>query len=173
MSNNKSSYFNPIINTLVIGVSVIAAGCMVARADGDRWRNYVNVRYHYVACYPKPFLKPQGEAPNGDGQVFLGANGARMLVYGSYNIDRVSLKTSMATMRRRLIARGAMITQQRLGHGYFTLSGIRDGSAVYEKRLSSGSAFATLDLTIPAAERARFRPLVGHLLACFSNTTKP
>lgn len=169
-SSRRSHYF---VITLITGVSVIAGGYAAAQSGANHWGSYVNVRYRYVACYPKAILEPQGEAPDGDGEVFLSANGAKMLVYGSYNIDRISLKTSMAAMRRRLVAHGAMIGQQRFGQDYFTLTGTRDGSTFYEKRLLSGSAFSTLDLTIPAAESARFRPLIGHFLACFSNTVKP
>ena len=53
------------------------------------YKTYVNKRYGFVVDYPD-YLKPQGEAANGDGQVFSSANtDAELRVYARACIDEL------------------------------------------------------------------------------------
>ena len=79
-----------------------------------RWGNYTNARFQYTIRYSSDLLIPLGESDNGDGQRFLGRDGATLRVWGGDNsrgqtpaqfeIDTVSRMTGnsgIATFRRR------------------------------------------------------------------------
>ena len=74
---------------VLLGASLSVSVGTLAQTKGTkkdaRWKSYTNARFAYAVRYP-PALFPQGEADNGDGQIFLSRDGhAELLVYGSYD----------------------------------------------------------------------------------------
>ena len=167
---------------LAIQPAILAAfglfltGCTTtarANAAPPILKTYVNVRFSYAACYPASHLIPQGEAPDGDGEAFLGADGAKLLVYGSFNFSHIDLPAALAKAKRNLIAAGGIVSYERLTPGFFVMSGTESGTIVYEKKLLDGPAFKTIWLQYPITQRSTFDPLVAHMAHCFSNTSFP
>lgn len=158
---------------VLISVLLACAGSTAnAKAPGPNWKIYVNARFSYIACYPAALLTAQGEAPDGDGQAFLGAHGAKLLVYGGFNMDNHDPRASLAATINRLRAAGGIVSAAHHGPGFFTLSGIQGGSIIEEKRLFNGVVYQTLRLSYPAREQSMFKPLLAHMIKCFVALTR-
>src|SRR5256886_15908404 len=78
------------MKTLVcfIGLCVavaMAVGQTVFATPQNNYKTYANARFKYSISYPADLLIPQGEAENGDGQVFREKSGSvEMRVYGGH-----------------------------------------------------------------------------------------
>lgn len=66
------------------GIPALASPALLVLAQSG-FQPYINVRFGYRLDYPADFV-PQGESDSGDGQVFIGKEGAELRVWGGYNI---------------------------------------------------------------------------------------
>ena len=72
---------------LCVGLAVAARQIVFATPQND-YKTYANARFKYSISYPADLLIPQGEAENGDGQVFREkSSSVEMRVYGGYNVS--------------------------------------------------------------------------------------
>src|SRR5205809_7691970 len=86
---------------LCVGVSVAAHQTVFATPQND-YKTYANARFKYSIRYPADLLIPQGEAENGDGQVFREKFGSvEMRVYGGYNVSNETLRSKYAELIRK------------------------------------------------------------------------
>lgn len=75
---------------VILALSAVAFG-------QTKYKTYNNARFGYSISYPSDLLSPQGEADNGDGQIFLG-DGAEMRVFGSNLLLNESLQKEYNTL---------------------------------------------------------------------------
>lgn len=136
-----------------------------ALAAGTTWSTYANARFGYSICYPAT-LKPQRGADNGDGRKFVGANGAELLVFGQYALDK-SLAAWAADEVTTYTGRRGQITYRAGRENWLVLSG-NDGtsSQFYMKAVKSADRFVTFQLKYPASQAALFRPIIERLSRC-------
>ena len=124
---------------------------------------YRNARFGYSICYPADFT-PQGEAPNADGQKFIGPDGATLIVYGGHN----ALDRSLAQHRRDAAERLGPPRYEAGRGDWYVLSG-RSGEQIYYVRTAlRRGVFVSMEFVYPAARAARYDALAARLSKCFA-----
>lgn len=143
--------------------------------NGHIWKTYANVRFDYDVCYPSDVLLPQGEADNGDGQVFVTKDHkAEARVYGSYfalDTEDQSLKKAYLDEIRFAQTQGFTITYKFLKNDQFVISGSRSGKILYKKTVLVSGVFKTLRVEYSDAVKQEFDAIVAKMSFCFH--TKP
>lgn len=95
------------------------------------YKTYGNARFNYTISYPSN-LTPQGEADNGDGQIFKN-NDAKMTVFGSNLLaNETLLKEYNAVIKER----GEQnVTYKLFRKVSFVVSGKENGKIFYQKTI--------------------------------------
>ena len=129
-----------------------------------KYRNYNNARFGYTISYPSDLLRPQGEADNGDGQVFLG-NGAEMRVYGSNMLLNETLSNEYNAILRE---KGASVSYKVLKGSFFVISGKENGRIYYQKTMeNSEGAFITFMIEYDESKRKTYNAVVTRIVRSF------
>ncbi len=125
------------------------------------YRSYSNARFGYSISYPSSLLKPQGEAANGDGQVFTG-RGAEMRVFGS---NMLLNETLAAEYKALLREKGSSVTYKVLKGSFFVISGKSGGRIYYQKTFENADgAFITFMIEYDESLRSTFDPAVTRMV---------
>jgi hypothetical protein len=109
-------------------------------------------------------LRAASEAPNGDGRAFEAEDGARMIVYGTNNVEDASLPSFADPLARP----DERITYRAGRGGWIVRSGTRRDKVFWRKTFVSGDQFVTLAIDYPAARRRTYGPIVAPLSKCFA-----
>ncbi|PSJ37902.1 hypothetical protein [Allosphingosinicella deserti] len=142
-----------------------------AAALPDGWETYTNVRYGFAICYPANLLGAQGEADNGDGQIFKAGDGAELRAFGTNNILNRSLAAEAVQQVRSHIGRYGKITYRISRPGWTVVSGTDGESQLfYAKTFAREGQFITFKLTYPKTAAQRYRSVVERLSRCFRLT---
>ncbi|MGY2837489.1 hypothetical protein [Thermostichus sp. OS-CIW-29] len=138
------------------GIPVIAPAPALPVAQAG-FRPYLNARFGYRIDYPADFI-PQGESDNGDGQVFLGQDGAELRVWGGYNIFQETPASALQEELRRSRENQRQVTYQTVGRDFFVVSGYEDfGQRIfYLKKIVRPSLQAGFEFVYPANRRDRY-----------------
>ncbi|RWC56644.1 hypothetical protein [Mesorhizobium sp.] len=123
---------------------------------------YVNERFGTVCTFPDEiFTDRQPEPDNGDGQVWLSADGASLICSGILNIDDDTPKSFVAAEKASKEP-GYKVTYSKVGKDWAVLSGLKDGKVFYERRLFGGDGvIRTVWIDYPPALKSKYDPLVG------------
>jgi hypothetical protein len=132
-----------------------------------KYKTYSNARYNYSISYPSDLFSPQGEADNGDGQVFKsGKSTAEMRVYGSQNALNQPLKK---VYQEAIDELGAGATYKFLKPNYFVVSGKKNGRIYYRKTIKRGGEFLTFTIEYAETERGNYDKATARIAASFKN----
>lgn len=151
---------------ILLALFLFASAAMAAE-----WSTYQNPRFGYVIGIP-PEFSGEGEAQNGDGQVFRPADGTQLLrVYGGNNIEQsfeASVKTAMGYARDA----GWMLSYERVTPGWASYSGTRNGQILYARAIAlcGGSQYAAFELEYPERDLAAMNAVVDRLVASLKET---
>ncbi|MEI7608478.1 MAG: hypothetical protein WCJ64_13965 [Rhodospirillaceae bacterium] len=126
----------------------------------------MNIKYSYRVCYPANLLVPQGESDAGDGQVFAGKDGAKLLVYGGYDVEGRSLADRMNSEKAEIVRRSGSVTYEALKGTWFVISGADSQGIFYRRAIAADERLATFQLTYPAALRAIYDEVAAKLSRC-------
>jgi hypothetical protein len=123
---------------------------------------YTNARFGTVCTFPDEiFTDRLPEPENGDGQQWLSADGASLICSGIFNIDDDTPKGFVAAEK----ARGGpsyKITYSRTGKDWAVLSGLKDETIFYERRLfGMDGVIRSVWINYPPALKSKYDPLVG------------
>lgn len=130
------------------------------------WQLYTNNRFRYSVEWPADVLEAEGEAANGDGQVFSSADGSfTMRVFGRNLVESKGLKDIYREQKNEFS--GAEITYDRLGDEFYVLSGRRDGMIFYEKTFLHDGILKRLSLRYPQQRKEEFDPVVERISGTF------
>ncbi len=150
-----------------IVLAIFATVAMIGMAmAAPRWQIYANARFNYQICYPADLLKPQPEAVNGDGRVFVSPSGASLTVWGNYNVTNESL----AELTAGLADPSATISYRRIAESWSVMSGKKDGLIFYSKILfekGDSATIRTFKLVYPESQATTFDAIAGKLGRCF------
>jgi len=108
---------------------------------------------------------------NDDGRTLVARDGAKILVFGGYNVANDTLESKRASLTGGDFAR---TTYNATGKNWFVVSGHRAiggvDSIFYEKYIVSAASetIHSLIVTYPAALKARYDPIVDRLAASFA-----
>jgi hypothetical protein len=146
--------------TLLIATPVLAAP----------WGSYENARFGYILDIP-PGYEGEGEADNGDGQIFTPASGTQLLrVYGGNALDgfEETVKTAMGYARDD----GWNLSYERVTPRWASFSGTKNGMIVYARAISlcGGDQYASFELQYPKRDLEKMNPVVERLVASFEAT---
>lgn len=147
--------------TLALATTLTAGG--VASAESPRWATYANPRFGTLIDYPAELFSERDPPPaNSDGQRFHSVDGrARLAVYAFYNIDADTPQSYLD----KYPADGPT-SYRRVTPRFYALSSRRGDDINYQRCNFDGRTDGTIhcfEITYPAAEQARFDPIVKRL----------
>ncbi len=152
---------------------LLALACLMALlspAAAQAWGEYENGRFGYVVGVPPGFVG-EGEAPNGDGQVFGSEDGTQVLrVWGGNALDGFEATVAEAMQLAR--DAGWNLSYERATPTWASFSGTRNGMIVYARAvaLCGGEQYASFELHYPERDLAEMNPLVERLVASLRGT---
>src|SRR5256886_14408307 len=158
------------MKTLVcfIGLCVavaMAVGQTVFATPQNNYKTYANARFKYSISYPADLLIPQGEAENGDGQVFREKSGSvEMRVYGSYNVSNETLRSRYAGLIREW-SNG--ITYKVLRRDWIVVSAMVNGKIHYQKTILRGDSFKTFEIEYDAVRGSTYNDVTDRIARSF------
>lgn len=113
------------------------------------YETYGNSRFGYSISYPSS-LKPQGEADNGDGQVFKNAD-AELRVYGSNMLLNETLEQEYNAIVKK---GGKTVVYKTIGKDFFVVSSKKNKMISYQKTTQNADgSFITIDFTYKESKR--------------------
>ena len=158
------------MRSLICFVSLCAA---LAAAVGQRafaspqndFKTYTNARFKYSISYPADLLIPQGEAENGDGQVFKekSASSVEMRVWGGYALDE-TLRGKFDELTRMW---GKGVTYKVLRKDWFVVSAMVNGKIHYQKTVWRGDTFKTFQIEYDAVRGSTYNEVTDRIAKSF------
>lgn len=145
------------LSLVMAAFATIAAGSAIAAPS-----TYVNERFGTVCTFPDEiFTDRQPEPENGDGQMWLSADGANLTCSGILNVDDDTPKGFVADEKASK-EQGYEISYSKTGKDWAVLSGMKDGKIFYERRLfGRDGVIRTVWIDYPQALKSKYDPLVG------------
>ena len=149
---------------LCVGLAVAARQIVFATPQND-YKIYANARFKYSISYPADLLIPQGEAENGDGQVFREKSGSvEMHVYGGYNVSDETLRSRYAELIRKW-SNG--ITYKVIRRDWFVVSALVNGKIHYQKTILRGDIFKTFEIEYDAVRGSTYNDVTDRIAKSF------
>lgn len=134
-------------------------------AIGGEWTNYANARFGYSLGVP-PGFQGLGEAENGDGQVFVSADGRKTLTVWGAHLMAGEFEQEAAQRRQWDADGGWTITYAAETPNWASYSGTRGGLALYTRLVPtcSGEAIAGFSLEYGQADLTAMNPVIERLV---------
>jgi hypothetical protein len=133
---------------------------------------YRNARYGTVISYPERYFIPGAPPGNGDGRTFHSADGsASFYVFAQY--DALSQTLPEMVLSDKQADMSAVITYERVGSGWYVLSGRRGASIFYRKVLADtpGGLVRVFEITYLGSRKSEFDPIVTRMAQSFGPPT--
>ncbi len=136
----------------------------------NNYQTYSNARFNYSIDYPANLLIPQGEAPNGDGQIFASRDQeARMIIYGTHNVLEQTIqdlfkKESQDASSKQITKN---VTYKRQKDNWFVVSGYIGPKIFYQKTFLSNDMFKSFYIEYPQNQRHLYDPILSRLGSSF------
>ncbi|MEH3046965.1 hypothetical protein [Sphingomonas adhaesiva] len=132
-----------------------------------RWRIYRNQRFGTLAEVPDDLFGTARPADNGDGATWTARGGARLRIFGSWNVLEETPASYDAFLRNGRSGRYASVTYKVTRRDLLILSGTHQGMVFYERYAfgDPSGAIHALVLDYPATARSTFDPIVARLSA--------
>ena len=132
------------------------------------WGHYENARFGYAVDVP-PGFEGQGEADNGDGQVFSTPT-AELRVYGGYILEG-DFDDEVKALQQTAVDAGWTITYQATSPRWASYSGTQGGRIFYARAIAlCDGAVAEFSLTYGKADLRAFDPIVERLVRSLKST---
>ena len=134
-------------------------------AMAQSWGRYENARFGYAVEVPPGFVG-QGEAANGDGQVFVSADGTQEFrVFGGNALDGFEQRVVDAMGYAR--DDGWTLSYERTTPSWASFSGTRNGLIVYARAIAlcGGDQFASFQLIYPERDLDALHATIERLVA--------
>ncbi|HJZ79716.1 MAG TPA: hypothetical protein VKD91_05205 [Pyrinomonadaceae bacterium] len=155
------------MSAILLSVILISSLFPDAVPADERWNTYANARFNYSISYPSS-LVPQGEADNGDGQVFRSHDGAAELrVWGSNNALNQSLAAAYQEAISDLQHDGGSVSYKVMRDNFFVVSGTQGRKIVYQKTLLRGDVFKAFTFTYPANAKGTYDSITTRIAGSF------
>ena len=131
----------------------------------NNYKTYANARFKYSISYPADLLVPQGEAENGDGQVFKekGNSSVEMRVYGGYN----ALNETLRSRYEKLIRECGNVSYKVIRKDWFVVSAMVSGKIHYQKTILRGDTFKTFEIEYDAVRGSTYNDVTDRISKSF------
>jgi hypothetical protein len=127
------------------------------------YRTYTNARYGYSIAYPAHLLTPQGEADNGDGQIFRSRDGqAEMRVYGSQDLGG-GLAAAYAEAQD-----GKNVVYKTMKRNWFVVSGYNGEKIFYQKTMIRGGELKTFTIEYDESQKSTYDAVTARIARSFT-----
>lgn len=142
-------------------------GVASAQSQNPHWSTFTGWKFGTTIAYPATGFSALPEPDAHDGRTFVSPDGARILVFASYNALDETMDTELASLLKN--DRYARVTYKTRGSDWFVLSGFRsvDGheQIFYEKYLfgARNETIHAVVVTYPVELKAVYDPLVGRI----------
>jgi len=132
----------------------------------SNYKTYTNARFKYSISYPADLLIPQGEAENGDGQVFKekSSSSVEMRVYGSYNALNETLRNRYEKLAREW---GNGVTYRVIRQDWFVVSAMVNGKIHYQKTILRRDTFKTFEIKYDAVRGSTYNDVTDRIAKSF------
>ena len=144
-----------------------AAVANAAPADGHAWKTYDNGRYGFEACYPADLFHPGAEPDAHDGVAYSGPAGTSLTTAAINDIDHQTPAKEALDEFQAVAGPGVQITYKASKADWAVVSGSGNGKVFYVRRTVRRGVSAGFALMYPAAEQARYAPIVRRMNGCF------
>ena len=151
--------------TLGAALAVAASQIAFAVPQHDNYKTYANARFKYSISDPADLLVPQGEADNGDGQVFKekGNSSVEMRVYGGYN----ALNETLRSRYEKLIREWGNVSYKVIRKDWFVVSAMVSGKIRYQKTILRGDTFKTFEIEYDAVRGSTYNEVTDRISKSF------
>lgn len=156
------------MRTIVLFLACIALSVFPAYAQD--WGTYDNARFGYRVDFPPGFVG-NGEADNGDGQVFTLASGTQELrVWGGNALDGFEAWATGTIETAR--GDGWTLTNAQSTPSWLSFGGIRNGMIVHTRAIAlcGGEQFALFEMVYPEGDLAEIGSILIRLGASLRAT---
>jgi hypothetical protein len=141
---------------------VVAFLMLASPAPGADWGHYENARFGYAIDIP-PWFEAQGEADNGDGQVFSTPT-AELRIYGGYILEG-DFEDEIKALQQTAVEAGWTITYQAATPRWASYSGTQGARIFYARAIAlCDGAVAEFSLTYGKVDLEAFNPIVERLV---------
>lgn len=149
--------------TFLILIFVLSIFSQIVSSQTNN-KTYSNARFNYSISYPTDLLAPEGEADNGDGQIFTG-DGAEMRVFGSTMLlNETLLKEFNAVVKEQ----GANVTYKTYRKNFFVVSSLNNGTIYYQKTIARpDGTFITFMIEYDEAKRDVYDKAIAKMVKSF------
>ena len=131
------------------------------------WGNYNNARFQYTIRYPRDLLIPEGKYDNGDGERFLGRDGATLTVWGGYNTLGQTLAQFETDAVSRLAGNSGTATCRRRHPAWFVVSGVTDDKIFHAKTLVVGDIQKSFEFIYPRENADVYSAVTARIISSF------
>lgn len=129
------------------------------------YTSYQNPRFEFSVLYPSNLLTMQPPSANGDGRIFLSADGeTEMRAYGQHN---ALFKTLEDVYKEEYSTEGREITYKTIAKTWFVVSGYEGDKVFYQKQILRNDVFLILTIEYPKSRKKVFDPITAKIAASF------
>ena len=129
----------------------------------QKWAIYQNARYGYEVSYPPDLFEPQGEADNGDGQIFSN-DAAEMRVFGSQMLLHKTLRGEFDA----LVKERENVSYKIFRRSYFVISGTESERIFYQKTAArNDETFVTFYIEYDESQRGIYDKITARIVGSF------
>ena len=150
---------------LCAAVATVVDQAAFAMPQGN-YQTYTNARFKYSISYPADLLIPQGEAENGDGQVFKekGSSSVELRVYGGFNVLNETLRSRYEKLVRDW---GKGVTYKVIRQDWFVVSAMVNGKIHYQKTILRSDTFKTFEIEYDAVRGSTYNDVTDRIAKSF------
>ena len=143
----------------------MAVGQTAFATPQNNYKTYTNARFKYSIGYPADLLIPQGEAENGDGQIFKekDRSSVEMRVYGGYNVSNETLRSRYTEQIRKW----NNVTYKVIRRDWFVVSAMVNGKIHYQKTILRGDVFKTFEIVYDAVRGSTYNDVTDRIAKSF------
>lgn len=148
---------------LVAALSMaLSPALLAAAAAADNWLTYHNDRFGTTIDYPDRF-KAEPPPTNNDGRTFTSSDGAKFLVYGSFN--QFTDLAEFQDFELKNLDPGRVTTYNAHGNNWFVISGTSGANIFYERHVLShrGELTESFSIEYPAAAKQDYDAIVARM----------
>jgi len=146
--------------------TALAASQPVMAFPQNNYKTYSNARFKYSISYPADLLVPQGEAENGDGQVFKekSSSSVEMRVYGGFNVLNETLRSRYEKLVRDW---GKGVTYKVMRQDWFVVSAMVNGKIHYQKTILRSDTFKTFEIEYDPVRGSTYNDVTDRISKSF------
>ena len=163
MKKLTSIFFIIFLWLAIVGSQASSLAQPASVAQRAVYKTYTNARYGYSIAYPAHLLTPQGEADNGDGQIFRSRDGlTEMRVYGSQDLGG-GLAAAYTEAQD-----GKTVVYKTMKRNWFVVSGYNGEKIFYQKTMLKDNELKTFTIEYDQSQKSVYDAVTARIARSFT-----